>query len=234
MSKIRSVGKCIFCSATYTNAGINKHLNAHLIKEVRSPFTGSSFHIRIEEDPFFDRLFFLNLWVDGEALMSEIDDFLRAIWLDCCGHSSVFHNPKQKKKYTGPEEDTLMDTKTKDLLTKGMMLDYEYDFGSTTSLRLKVLEQIPIEVPLGILLLSRNEPLEFLCSICESAPASVLCATCRDNNRFCRKCAKIHARSCPDFADYSALPVVNSPRMGVCGYEGGTIDKKRDGIFRAK
>jgi hypothetical protein len=27
------------------------------------------------------------------------------------------------------------------------------------------------------------------------------------------------------------MPIVNSPRMGVCGYEGGTIDKERDGIY---
>jgi len=24
------------------------------------------------------------------------------------------------------------------------------------------------------------------------------------------------------------MPLVNSPRAGVCGYEGGTIDKERD------
>ncbi len=27
------------------------------------------------------------------------------------------------------------------------------------------------------------------------------------------------------------MPVINSPRIGVCAYEGDTIDTKRDGAF---
>jgi hypothetical protein len=51
---------------------------------------------------------------------------------------------------------------------------------------------------------------------------------------FCDKCAKKHAKKCEDFEDYAALPVVNSPRMGVCAYEGGCIDTERDGAFVKK
>jgi hypothetical protein len=48
---------------------------------------------------------------------------------------------------------------------------------------------------------------------------------------FCEKCAKKHAKECEDFADgYTVMPVVNSPRMGVCAYEGGCIDTERDGV----
>ncbi len=35
---------------------------------------------------------------------------------------------------------------------------------------------------------------------------------------------------CEDFSEEMRLPVVNSPRMGICGYEGGMIDKERDGV----
>ena len=28
--------------------------------------------------------------------------------------------------------------------------------------------------------------------------------------------------------------VVNSPRMGECGYEGGSIDLERDGVYKMK
>jgi hypothetical protein len=48
----------------------------------------------------------------------------------------------------------------------------------------------------------------------------------------CDTCAQKHAKKCEAFADYASVPVVNSPRMGVCGYEGGKIDKERDGIFK--
>jgi hypothetical protein len=49
---------------------------------------------------------------------------------------------------------------------------------------------------------------------------------------FCEKCAAKHEDTCSDFQDYANMPVVNSPRMGVCGYEGGSIDKERDGVYK--
>ncbi len=241
MPTMNSVGKCFFCNAEFAKAEITKHLNAHLAKEISNPNRGLSFHIRIEDDPHYVGLYFLNLWVDGNALMNDIDDFLRAIWLECCGHMSSFSNQKRKKVLTMLDEeelitndDEIMESKTKDILVKGMKLKYEYDFGSTTTLLLTVSEQIQAEVPGGIILLSRNEPLEIMCEVCKSEPAAVLCTTCYEPNTFCKKCAKKHAKTCEDFAEYSAMPVVNSPRMGVCAYEGGTIDKKRDGIFVKK
>jgi hypothetical protein len=51
---------------------------------------------------------------------------------------------------------------------------------------------------------------------------------------FCEKCAKKHAEKCEDFKEYAAMPVVNSPRMGVCDYMGGCIDTERDGVFVKK
>jgi len=50
----------------------------------------------------------------------------------------------------------------------------------------------------------------------------------------CDKCADKHTEGCEDFADYASMSVVNSPRMGICGYESGTIDTERDGVFVLK
>lgn len=41
-----------------------------------------------------------------------------------------------------------------------------------------------------------------------------------------------HTEECEDFNDYAQMPVVNSPRMGECGYDGGTIDLERDKPYR--
>jgi len=68
-----------------------------------------------------------------------------------------------------------------------------------------------------------------MCSICRKVPATQVCAI--DAHVFCDKCAKKHAKKCVDFAEHASMKVVNSPRMGVCGYEGGGIDKERDGIY---
>jgi hypothetical protein len=237
MATLKSVGKCIFCNEEFAKAGMSKHLNTHFTKLLKTENAGISYHIKIEEDPRFETYYFLNLWVNGDTSMQDIDAFLRRIWLECCGHMSSFSFPKKKHGFfdaADEDDDEIMDVKAKDILEKGMKLRYEYDFGSTTTLQLTVMKEMPIEASEGILLLSRNEPLELMCEICKVAPAEMICTACYDDNMFCKKCAKKHSKTCDEFEEYAGVPVVNSPRMGVCGYDGGTIDKKRDGPFVRK
>ncbi len=129
-----------------------------------------------------------------------------------------------------------MSRKTKDALYEGLALEYEYDFGSSTELTITVMSEYPIKADKKIVLLSRNEPLEIMCTTCGKLPATQVCTVCmwEEDAVFCDKCAKKHAKKCEDFADYASMPIVNSPRMGVCAYEGGTIDTERDGVFVLK
>lgn len=126
--------------------------------------------------------------------------------------------------------------KVKKVFYKDLKLEYEYDFGSSTELLLTVIEGYPVKADKKIVLLSRNEPLEWLCDACKKAPATQICTAhgWNEDSLFCGKCGIKHAKTCEDFEDYSAMPVVNSPRMGVCAYDGGVIDKERDGIFMKK
>lgn len=249
MEKLHSEGKCCFCSETFAKAGISRHLNTHL-KSINSKNSkGKSFHIKIEAAEMF-----LNLWVDGKTKLVDIDNFLRDIWLECCGHLSSFTDVKKRANSrnnflgfesflsgkfeddeSGPGE-IQKKSKTQDVFYKDMNIEYEYDFGSTTELKIKVLEEFDFKADKSIVLLSRNEPLEIICDICHSEPAIEICGVCIGNDEalFCKKCAKKHAKTCEDFADYAKIPIVNSPRMGVCAYEGGTIDKERDGVFKRK
>jgi hypothetical protein len=256
MTTLNSEGKCLFCGETYKKAAISRHLNTHLKAKAAANKIGVSFHLRIEAEEMF-----LNLWVDGEAKMKSIDDFLRSIWLECCGHMSAFRDRSKAsrgggmfdimdaydyleqgniKKYEAIMESTAgevpMSRKVKDVFYKDYKLEYQYDFGSTTQLKVKAIEVFPFKAEKSIVLLSRNEPLEILCHDCGKSPASKICTVCmgEDEYMFCDKCAKKHAKKCPDFDDYAQLPVVNSPRMGVCAYEGGIIDIERDGIFVLK
>ena len=134
------------------------------------------------------------------------------------------------------EDDVPMGSKAKDVLCKGLELQYEYDFGSTTELSITVMDEYPVQAEEKIVLLSRNEPLKIMCHTCDKAPATQICTICLYNepSLFCDKCAKKHAKKCDDFAEYAALPMVNSPRAGVCAYEGGSIDTERDGVFVLK
>ena len=239
-------------------AGINRHLQKYLTEKAKENKAGKSFLLKVETNPKWGSSpYFLVLWVDGSAEMSDIDRFLRRIWLEYCGNMSSFtiSGNKQKgtmwdifeaqellmKGKTAAYEKMMEDAngeisksrKTKAVLCKGRKLQVDYDFGSTTSLQLTVTDEYPAKADEQIVLLSRNEPLQILCESCGKEPAVQLCSVCmgQEENAFCKKCAKQHAKTCSDFADYAAMPIVNSPRMGVCAYEGGSIDKKRDGIF---
>ncbi len=83
---------------------------------------GVSYHLRVEAGPYF-----LQLLMDGDATLKKLDAFLRKIWLECCGHLSRFS--------------VGMTRKASQVFEPGIQLDYEYDFGSTTELTVKVLAQ---------------------------------------------------------------------------------------------
>ena len=258
--KLKSEGKCLFCGKTFAKAGINRHLIAELEKLTLVKPNGLSFLLKIESNPRYGTSpYFLSIWVDGNASMGKIDHFLRAIWLECCGHMSAFRNPAagrsggglldffeaeelleagKIKQYEKLMEETAgevpMSRKAKNVFYKDLKLEYEYDFGSSTDLLITTLAEFPFKANELVVLLSRNEPPEILCDLCEKQPATQICTIHNwdENSLFCEGCAKKHARECADFKDYAAMPVVNSPRMGVCGYTGGTIDMERGGFYR--
>jgi hypothetical protein len=102
--------------------------------------------------------------------------------------------------------------------TKGVAFQYEYDFGSTTVLRGKVLGHR--EGSLGrnaVRVLARNTPLTLTCASCD-APATLVCPFCIGSGP-CLFC-KTHAPQHPCAEEDVFMPTVNSPRMGVCGYTG--------------
>ncbi len=251
--KMKSEGKCLFCGKMFAKAGVNKHLAAHLSEIALKEQTGKSFLLKVETEKRYGLThYFLSLWVDGEATLKSIDKFLRDIWLECCGHLSAFSYPRRRRRGSGlfnatdifqmlakvnkatDSGEIPMSRKAKDVLYKGLVLEYEYDFGSTTALNITVVDVFFVKAEKKIVLLSRNEPLPFLCVTCKKVPATQICTACMYDGdaEFCDKCAKKHAKECEDFDDYASMPIVNSPRMGVCGYEGGRIDIERDGVYQ--
>ena len=231
MTKIKSEGSCYYCKKVYAGSGISRHLTTHLQKlEKENISSKKSYHIRIKGGPYF-----LHLLVKEDVKLNKLDSFLRQIWLECCGHLSSFEIKGAPRKWTGDFDDfgLNMNSKVSKFFKKGITLDYQYDFGSTTQLEINVLNEYFAVERRGIVLLSRNEPLKILCHSCEEKPATSMCLLWHeDGSMFCKSCAKKHEEVCSDFEDYSHGNVVNSPRMGVCAYEGGSIDKKRDGVWK--
>ena len=61
-----------------------------------------------------------------------------------------------------------MSCKLKSVLEKGMTFSYEYDFGSTTELMITVVNyRVGDDRKEKLIILSRNNPIEILCDVCE-------------------------------------------------------------------
>ena len=116
-------------------------------------------------------------------------------------------------------EDESMDVRLGEALGPGRTFLHEYDFGSTTELKLRVLgereEPLPARTP-AVTLLARNQPPEAVCDMC-GEPATQICTECiyEEGGLLCAAHAGNHA-----CGEEMLLPLVNSPRAGVCGYTG--------------
>ena len=97
--KLESQGKCVYCGKLFKNNAISKHLNSHLKELKNGGQKDISFHLSVTGKYFKEM--FLNILVDGSAKLKDIDNFLRDIWLECCGHLSSFTNTKVREQKQG-------------------------------------------------------------------------------------------------------------------------------------
>jgi len=193
---------------------MTKHLLTCLPKNLEK----GSMQKKINSQPFLHILikghyaseYWLHLKVASNAKLKDLDQFLRDIWLECCGHMSAFRCG---------EGELEMGRKLGDVLSPGMELLHEYDFGTTTELLVKVLAKYegPMKKKRPIEILARNAPLEIPCDECGESLAVKICTECQWDGAgwLCEACAEDH-----ECGEDMMLPVVNSPRTGVCGYGG--------------
>lgn len=157
-----------------------------------------------------DARYWLYAEARANASLKHLDAFLRKIWLECCGHLSAFSAARRELPMSTPA--------TGACGVPGTRIGYEYDFGSTTTLTGQAVSVH--HGPRGrevVRLVARNAALEESCALCP-APATLVCPYCllEGEALFCAAHADTHKHA--DEEVY--LPVVNSPRMGVCGYVG--------------
>ena len=257
MAQESSKGQCLYCEKSYTKRGISSHMDGHLSKKANGNSKGKSYLVEVKPNPrYWDQNpYFLSLWVDGRTDMGELDDYLRAIWLECCGHMSEFSDPSKEKNemdwgmdgyvsflekivqgrvsqdelLRGPDLGEISwEQKAKQVLSEGLKLDYKYDFGDTTPLQLSVIREYACKADESIVLLSRNEIPFFPCVKCKTNPSVVILNDGVEHALLCKSCYEKELEEDSSIGDEGFLPVVNSPRMGVCAYTGGMIDKERD------
>lgn len=205
MARTASKGNCYICGKTVTKTVAKRHLLSH-------SYDGDKCQkcrlLKIESP--YDKDYWLYVDMPLTSDLYSLDSFLREIWLECCGHMSVF--------FIGRYGKIDMET-TISHLSEGIVLHYEYDFGSTTELTVTVVGTIfRKEQEKDVRLLIRNEVPKYICGKC-GKPATHICMDCiyeDDDPFFCEACGKKHFEKIHEFD----LPIVNSPRMGVCDYDG--------------
>ncbi|HEY9841427.1 MAG: hypothetical protein ACAI44_04120 [Candidatus Sericytochromatia bacterium] len=186
-----------------------KKLN-ELSKPRKAIGPAKAFLLEIKDGPYW-----IYVLARADASLADLDDFLRDLWLECCDHLSAFKIAG--KRFRGSAFDQLdMGVRLDKVLSPKLGFDYQYDFGSTTHLKGKVVKELETSRPEKVRLLARNADLEQACSEC-GKPATEVCTEClwNDAGWLCAACAPEHA-----CGEDRLLSVVNSPRCGVCGYTG--------------
>jgi predicted RNA-binding Zn-ribbon protein involved in translation (DUF1610 family) len=230
MTREISKGLCTFCHTEYSKAGMGRHLETCKQRATleaareKQPEGQITPHLHIQVEGRRLPMYWMNLDIPANITLATLDQFLRDIWLECCGHLSAF--VIEGVRYTVDEgldayvwgnRQHYMRVPSGTVLHPGQRYSYEYDFGSTTELLIKVIsEHEAYEEKEPIQVLARNTVPWLTCDEC-GKPAACMCSECRSqgNVYLCDSCAEKHA-----CGEEMLLHVVNSPRAGVCGYPG--------------
>ena len=216
----QSRGKCSYCAREMTKGGLAKHIKTCAERKKRMEIANQKtareqeiFHLEVYDA--YSKDFWLHLEVNGSATLADLDHYLRAIWLECCGHMSQF----SIGGWVGQE--IPKNTKISTAFMQKIELTHIYDFGTSSETLIKYIGQRqgkaltknPIE------LMARNNMPQIPCMECEKI-STHLCIECYyetyDSGLLCDEHTKDH----PHDNYGEPMPLFNSPRVGMCGYDG--------------
>jgi hypothetical protein len=221
MQTMQTKGPCTYCGRALTRSGMARHLGICMKRKERitaaesvSSGNDEQFHIQVRD--VSTGWYWLQLEIAGSATMQTLDRYLRAIWLDCCGHSSQWSvgDPWRGRQVS-------MSAKATAALRAGVELVHVYDFGSSTETRVSIVGRRSgsSTTKRPIALMARNEAPLIECIGC-GGPAEWLCMQCVFEEGSSGGLCSAHLKGHPHDDYDEPMPVVNSPRVGVCGYTG--------------
>lgn len=201
---------------------MSRHLASCL--EAHAPSDGRAIRLlRLRIEDAYSPLYLIDVEIKAGTTLATLDGFLRQHWLECCGHLSSFYIGDTE--YTVPMEmmDMCLDSDARDMnvkvgkvLTRGNSFRHLYDFGTSTELKLRVVDERQGNIGAAQLRrLSQNEEQEWACEACGHISTSV-CTQCMweiENLFYCDAHSQGHGCD-----EEMLLPVVNSSRMGQCAY----------------
>ena len=218
--KKQSQGTCSYCGAEIAKGGVTKHLSAcakrqAIIEEAehRQAASETLCHLRVQDA--WRSEFWLDLEVRGVSTLKDLDHYLRCIWLECCGHMSQF----SIGGWRGNE--IPKNRRVAEVFKSGVELTHIYDFGTSSETLIKAVGTRVGKPTTAhpIVLMTRNLMPEVQCIECKQA-ATWLCMEClTEEDKWGALCDE-HAQTHPHDNYGEPLPLVNSPRLGMCGYDG--------------
>ncbi len=229
MARQTSKGTCTFCHGEFSKQAMTRHLETCQQRIATEAKAGSrlkaqqtrKFHLVVEGRDL--PMYWMHLEVAASTTLATLDRFLRDTWLECCGHLSAFEIGGIRYAVDAGMADEWdmgeksMRVRLDKVLSAGQTCTYEYDYGTTTELKLRVISDQEVEAKgKAIQVLARNTAPEILCEIC-GKPATNVCSQCIFDGKgwLCDDCAGEH-----ECGEEMLLPVVNSPRVGMCAYTG--------------
>jgi hypothetical protein len=213
-------GECLHCRKTFAKNQMTRHV-------ARCPERPGGrarvAHLIIESADWSD--FYVHVECSPDDTLAAIDQLLRDTWLECCGHLSSFEIGDQRYEDApdgfddwGLDPAKPLSTRLTTALAPKGRFSYVYDFGSSTRLVGRWVGWVDgAKAAREPRIVARNHIPRVPCTRCR-APAKAICTFCNDGP-LCGECLPAHAKD-RDCGDDGLLPVVNSPRMGVCAYEG--------------
>ena len=86
-------GFCKYCGKEYTKGGMLRHLascqkrKARLDRETGKTKCG---YFQVEIYGRYNKDYWLIIEISENATLKDLDQFIRDIWVECCGHLSAF------------------------------------------------------------------------------------------------------------------------------------------------
>lgn len=210
-------GICLYCEEEH----ISEEMSEHIVRcgaQHRQP--GEAEYLMLRVSSADDPEFWLYVDVKWDASLRQLDRYLRDVWVDCCGHMSCFVIGGEFYYSDASEGGRGMNARLLHVLEGQTEFEYEYDFGTTTRLNLCIVDQYTAkDRRKKTMTAARNIMPVYRCARCGKRAELVNRLGMRPmaESVFCAECAKEES--------VSMLPLLNSPRTGVCGYGSWLFDE---------
>ena len=133
---IRRTGTCLYCGNEFDVRGMARHLSActarkRVVDETARRRVSNSdlYHLRVQDE--WSKDFWIDVEMKGTESLGSLDHYLRAIWLECCGHLSMFSRNGWNSHEFPPE------TRIREVFRPGIQISYIYDFGSSSEILIR-------------------------------------------------------------------------------------------------